>query len=153
VTTILSSKLVGAFGTSRVLLAGLLGSGVATLLFVLTGQGTSVLVLSGILFFAGAFFGLTVVPLQTAPFRGISQDRMAQGTSILSVIRQLGVAIGTAAVAIPLGQVSGTVGFSIAFAIAGTMSLVAIPLVLILEANSIKNLESVAGSGLDKQNS
>lgn len=132
VTTIAGPKLVSLFGARTVLAAGLLGSGLTTLAFALTDQGTSLTLIGTVLLLAGGSFGLTVVPLQTVPFRGISQDRMARGTSILSVVRQLGVAIGTAAVAVPLGQVAGAAGYVIAFAFAGLATVIAVPAVALL---------------------
>lgn len=57
---------------------------------------------------------------------------MARGTSILSVVRQLGVAIGTAAVAVPLGQAIGSNGFAMAFTFAGIVTVIAVPVVALL---------------------
>lgn len=132
VTTVAGPKLIGLFGGRIVLALGLLGSGVSTLAFALTSQATSQLPLVLILLVAGGSFGLTVVPLQTAPFRGMDQAQMARGTSILSVARQLGVVIGTAVVAVPLGQMVGTAGFEIAFILAGLVIIIAVPITALL---------------------
>jgi hypothetical protein len=111
---------------------GLLGSGVSTLAFALTNQATSQILLGLILLVAGGSFGLTVVPLQTAPFRGMDQAQIARGTSMLSVVRQLGVVIGTAAVAVPLGQMVGAAGFETAFMLAGLLIIIAVPIAALL---------------------
>jgi EmrB/QacA subfamily drug resistance transporter len=135
VTVISGPKLVSLFGARTVLVAGLLGSGLTTLAFAIFGQGTSLVLIGTVLLLAGGSFGLTVVPLQTVPFRGIRQDRMARGTSILSVGRQLGIAMGTATVAVPLGQIAGAGGYVMAFALAGLATLIAVLAVALLPAH------------------
>ncbi|MBB3349720.1 DHA2 family efflux MFS transporter permease subunit [Sphingomonas sp. BK069] len=135
VTTVLGPKLIRVFGGRVVLSIGLLGSGVSTLAFALTSQATSQVLMGLILLVAGGSFGLTVVPLQTAPFRGMDQAQIARGTSILSVVRQLGVVIGTAAVAVPLGRMIGTAGFDTAFILAGLLILVAVPVTALMPSD------------------
>jgi EmrB/QacA subfamily drug resistance transporter len=132
VTTVAGPKLISLFGGRIVLAIGLLGSGVSTLAFALTGQATSQAILVLTLLVAGGSFGLTVVPLQTAPFRRMDQAQIARGTSMLSVVRQLGVVIGTAAVAVPLGQMVGAAGFKIAFILAGSLMIIAVPIAALL---------------------
>ena len=132
VTTIAGPKAVGFFGARKVLAAGLLGSGLTTFAFAFTDQATSLVVIGTILFAAGGSFGLTVVPLQTVPFRGMKQELLARGTSILSVVRQLGIAIGVAAVAVPLGHTAGAAGFAIAFVLAGLVTVSAVSAVGVL---------------------
>ncbi|TXC68030.1 DHA2 family efflux MFS transporter permease subunit [Sphingomonas ginsenosidivorax] len=136
VTTVAGPKLIERVGRRIVLAIGLLGSGVSTLAFALTDQATSQLLLGLILLVAGGSFGLTVVPLQTAPFRGMDQAQIARGTSMLSVIRQLGVVIGTAAVAVPLGQMAGAAGFATAFILAGLLILIAVPIAALLPSGN-----------------
>lgn len=132
VTTLAGPKLIRLFGGRMMLAIGLLGCGLSTLAFALTSQATSPVLLGVILLLAGGAFGLTVVPLQTVPFQGMDQARLARGTAILSVVRQLGVAIGTAAVAVPLGQVVGAAGFTIAFVLAGLVTIIAVLIAALL---------------------
>ncbi|MEC3947853.1 DHA2 family efflux MFS transporter permease subunit [Sphingobium sp. HWE2-09] len=132
VTTVAGPKLMRLFGGRIVLGIGLLGSGVSTLAFALTSEATSQILLGLTLLLAGGSFGLTVVPLQTAPFHRMKQARMAHGTSMLSVVRQLGVVIGTAAVAVPLGQMGGAAGFKLAFILASLPIIIAVPISALL---------------------
>tara|TARA_R110000868_G_scaffold155949_2_gene382590 strand:+ start:2757 stop:4121 length:1365 start_codon:yes stop_codon:yes gene_type:complete len=132
VTTVAGPKLIELLGGRIVLAIGLFGSGVSTLAYALTDQATSQIILVLILLVAGGSFGLTVVPLQTAPFRGMDQAQIARGTSMLSVVRQLGVLIGTAAVAVPLGQMAGAGGFATAFVLAGLLIVAAAPIAALL---------------------
>jgi predicted MFS family arabinose efflux permease len=132
VTTVASPKLIERFGGRIVLAIGLLGSGLSTLAFTLTDHSASQLLFGSILLVAGGSFGLTVVPLQTAPFRGMDPAQIARGTSMLSVVRQLGVVIGTAAVAVPRGRMAGAGGFAKAFILAGLLIVIAVPIAALL---------------------
>ncbi|GAA4699660.1 DHA2 family efflux MFS transporter permease subunit [Nocardioides conyzicola] len=62
-----------------------------------------------LLLIAGVFFGISVVPLQTAPFEGLPSDGLTGPTSVLSVIRQIGLAVGTSVAAMVLG-IAGVAG-------------------------------------------
>jgi hypothetical protein len=55
---------------------------------------------------------------------------------MLSVVRQLGVVIGTAAVAIPLGRMAGAGGFATAFILAGLPIVIAVPFAALLPSGN-----------------
>lgn len=129
-STITAPKLLRLIGTRATLGSGLTGSAVATAAFAMFSANTPPPVLGVILIVGGAWFGLLIVPLQTVPFDHMNNDSIARGTAILGVVRQLGVALGTAAVAVPLGHALAGQGFPSAFVLAAVLTLAALPIAI-----------------------
>jgi EmrB/QacA subfamily drug resistance transporter len=123
VATPLSGRLVTRAGAWRVLGTGVVGSGAATIAFVALDTGSPRWAFAGLLLVAGLFFGLMIVPLQTIPFTELADDDIAQGTAILGIVRQLGVAFGTCFAAVPIALSNEPSGFRVAFLVAGALAL------------------------------
>ncbi|WP_020111313.1 DHA2 family efflux MFS transporter permease subunit [Rhodococcus sp. 114MFTsu3.1] len=126
-STITAPKLLRLIETRALLGSGLTGSAVATAAFAMFSENTPPPALGVVLLVGGASFGLLIVPLQTVPFDCMNNDSIARGTGILGVVRQLGVALGTAAVSVPLGHALAGQGFPSAFVLAAVLTLVALP--------------------------
>ncbi len=139
VSTAFGLKVVGLIGIRVSLLVALVGTTVALAAIALLGETISLPLFIAILFFAGMFFGLMIIPLQSAPFEGVEPERLAHGTSMLSIVRQLGVAGGTAIVAIPIAMEDQVTGFFIAFLLAGLVTLLAIPAVIKLPSSNAQS--------------
>ncbi|TDZ99342.1 hypothetical protein CCUG62472_00580 [Mycobacteroides salmoniphilum] len=72
------------------------------------------------------FFGLWVAPLQTLPFERMAASEIATGVAILSVVRQIGLAAGTALMASVLNPTSAP-GANGTYATAHSLALAAQP--------------------------
>jgi EmrB/QacA subfamily drug resistance transporter len=106
--TALTPALISRFGSRGVLVAGMTVSAGATIsIAVDPAAGAAMAAIQ--LAVAGIGFGLCIVPLQTAPFAGMSNASIGRGTTVLSLVRQIGAAFGPAAAAVGLavGSVSG----------------------------------------------
>jgi EmrB/QacA subfamily drug resistance transporter len=126
-------------GARRTLAVAMIGTAVITATLALVGVEAPLTVFGFMLFVAGLFFGLSVVPLQTAPFDGMPAGELARGTSILSVVRQVGLALGTALLATVLANgLSGATGverigaYRVALLAAASIALVAAAIVALL---------------------
>jgi EmrB/QacA subfamily drug resistance transporter len=84
---------------------GLMAAGAVTLAVIEAGPGwlTGAAVLT-----AGAGFGTTIVPLQTATVAGLNGVELADGSTIVNMARQIGMAVGIAAAAAALSVAAGT---------------------------------------------
>lgn len=76
----------------------------------LTGQATPGWLTGAAILVAGAGFGTTIVPLQTATVTGLHGPELADGSTIVNMARQIGMAVGVAAAAAALNAWHGTNG-------------------------------------------
>jgi EmrB/QacA subfamily drug resistance transporter len=108
VITPFTPALVSRFGSRGVLVAGMTLSAGATISIAVNPVAGAAMAATQ-LAVAGIGFGLCIVPLQTAPFAGMSNVSIGRGTTVLSLVRQIGAAFGPAAAAVGLavGSVSG----------------------------------------------
>lgn len=116
-------RLVRRFGEKLVLACGIVGTAVTTSALAWLAHGADPVAYAVVLLLGGSAFGLMIVPQQTLPFVDLDDDQIPDGTSLLSTIRQLGVAIGTALVALPMAWQPGQEGFAWAFLVAGVVTL------------------------------
>lgn len=87
---------------------GLMATGAGAL--SLTGQATPGWLTGAAILVAGAGFGTTIVPLQTATVTGLHGPELADGSTIVNMARQIGMAVGVAAAAAALNAWGGTGG-------------------------------------------
>lgn len=87
---------------------GLMATGAGAL--SLTGQATPGWLTGAAILVAGAGFGTTIVPLQTATVTGLHGAELADGSTIVNMARQIGMAVGVAAAAAALNAWGGTGG-------------------------------------------
>jgi EmrB/QacA subfamily drug resistance transporter len=146
ITTPLAPPLINRVGDSAVLIAGIVGTALTTAALVLPGIRTPGLIYAGLLLLAGMAFGLLIVPLQTMPFASLDAGEVAQASAMLATLRQLGVAMGTSAVALPIHHAPGRQGFTWALLVAAAISLVA--LVALIGDSRPARAESKARPGM-----
>ncbi|WP_139980246.1 DHA2 family efflux MFS transporter permease subunit [Nocardioides litoris] len=123
IATPLGPRLVSRYGDQVVLAIGIVGSAVCTAGLACLAHGATQLSYAALLLLAGISFGLMIVPQQTMPFSELADEDLPQGTSLLSTVRQLGLAVGTSLVALPIAWQAGRGGYSVALALAGAVTL------------------------------
>lgn len=107
---------------------GLMAAGAGAL--SLAGQATPGWLTAAAILVAGAGFGTTIVPLQTATVTGLQGPELADGSTIVNMARQIGMAVGVAAAAAALNALNGThgpgSGYPGAFLLAAALAALAI---------------------------
>lgn len=92
-------RLYPTVGPRRLLSGGLFGIALASLPFVFVGLETSPWWIRLIMFVRGVFFAFAIVPLQAASFATISPADTGRASSLFNTGRQVGSALGVAALA------------------------------------------------------
>jgi EmrB/QacA subfamily drug resistance transporter len=104
----LSSKLVGVFGTKRVVTAGMLtfASGLAIAATVTTATGYPRLAIA--MLFMGAGMGLAAAPATESIMGSLPRDRAGIGSAVNDTTREIGGALGVAVVGSIMSSLYGT---------------------------------------------
>ncbi|MFM8121022.1 MFS transporter [Klebsiella pneumoniae] len=104
--TLLAGRYISKTGSARLLCLGMLGMAFCTLGLIIISDTPSSNSVSANLFVSGIMFGLTIVPLQTLPFRELSVKEITHATTLIGVIRLLamttGAALGSAGLSLPV---------------------------------------------------
>ncbi|WP_436898774.1 MFS transporter [Klebsiella pneumoniae] len=104
--TLLAGRYISKTGSARLLCLGMLGMAFCTLGLIIISDTPSSNSVSANLFVSGIMFGLTIVPLQTLPFRELSVKGITHATTLIGVIRLLamttGAALGSAGLSLPV---------------------------------------------------
>jgi EmrB/QacA subfamily drug resistance transporter len=107
---VLSSQIVARLyprvGPRRLMVAGLTGVTIVVGLLSLIGPNTSLWLMRVLIFLTGAGIAFAFVPVQTATFATISSAATGRASALSNAMRQLGSALGVAA----LGEVLSAVG-------------------------------------------
>ena len=99
IATPIAGGLYKKLGARPLLAAGMLGTAAVTACFLLVSLDTPIFLVGAVMFAAGIAFGVTIVPLQTVPFTGLGPDALGRASAVLNVVRQVGLAFGTALLA------------------------------------------------------
>ncbi len=95
----IASRLYHHIGPRRLLIAGLVLSGLNTLTFELVGLETSAWTIRGLMFMRGMTLGLVLSPLQTAAFGSMPAQEMGRASAVYNTARQAATAFGVAVIA------------------------------------------------------
>ncbi len=100
---IVSSQIVGRLyvrvGPRRLIVGGMLGMTLATLVLVTVDLDTSLWTIRGLMFMRGIFMAFAFVPLQAATYSNISAPDTGRASAIFSTGRQVSAALGVAVLA------------------------------------------------------
>lgn len=133
----IAARLYPKLGPRRLIAAGLAGAAVVSGLMTLAGAGTTFWYMRVLMFLLGIAMGYIFAPAQTAAFATISPTSMGRASSLFNALRQLGSAVGVAAlttVLVAVTRTSGPVGdvarpnlsgYHVAFASAAALALFA----------------------------
>jgi MFS family permease len=97
-----AGSLTDRYGARVVVPIGMVVALLGTLAFLMVGEETSYVLLSGALFLIGAGLGSTIMPSMAVAFGSISRDAVPRASSALNAIQRIAGAIGTALFAIVL---------------------------------------------------
>ncbi|MGH7868074.1 MAG: DHA2 family efflux MFS transporter permease subunit [Candidatus Dormibacteraceae bacterium] len=100
----LAGKLTDRFGARVVVIPGLILMLLGTLAYTQVTAHTSYLVLSGALVVRGLGMGLVMTPVTAAAYVRLPAEKLAQASSVTTVIRQIGGSVGTALLAVILAD-------------------------------------------------
>jgi EmrB/QacA subfamily drug resistance transporter len=103
-----SRWLYPVFGPRRNIAFGLLGVTVSTALMTLVGVQTSLWWMRLLMFCLGAAMGQVFVPVQAAAFATVSPEATGRASTLFNVVRQLGGAVGVAALTTVIVGVGAT---------------------------------------------
>jgi sugar phosphate permease len=92
-------RLYPRIGPRRLVSSGLLGASLVALAFIQLDIGTSLWWIRGLMFFRGGFMSFAFIPLQAATYANISGRDTGRASALYSTQRQVGGALGVAALA------------------------------------------------------
>ena len=92
----IASRLYKKLGPRKMVTAGLLGTTLATLIFVFMGSDINLWWVRISLFFRGASMAFAVIPIQAAAFANISSQETGRASSIFNTNRQVASSFGVA---------------------------------------------------------
>jgi EmrB/QacA subfamily drug resistance transporter len=102
------ARLYPRVGPRRLMIGGLLGLATSITLMALIGLQSDPWVVRGLMFLIGASMAFMFLPNQAASMATISRAQTGRATTIFNVQRQLGAAVGVAALSTVLSLVSGS---------------------------------------------
>ena len=118
---IAASRLSARVGPRWLVLAGLALTAASMLPLTRVGEDTSLILLSAASFVAGLGIGAAIVPAMTGAYRDLAEEAIAQATSSIRILQQLGGSLGIAILAVVLQQRIGHLtGANLASAFAHT---------------------------------
>jgi MFS family permease len=91
-----ASRIYAKLGPKKMIVSGLTGTTLMTLLFVTITAGTSLWLIRLILFFRGLSMAFAVIPIQVAVFINIPMKEIGRASSIFNTNRQVAASFGTA---------------------------------------------------------
>jgi EmrB/QacA subfamily drug resistance transporter len=91
-----AQRIYRRFGPRRMMMAGMLGITLTTVVFYWVGLGTSQWTIRGIMLARGWSFALTLIPLQTATFATIASQDTGRASAIFNSGRQIAASLGVA---------------------------------------------------------
>jgi EmrB/QacA subfamily drug resistance transporter len=95
----ISSRLYRRTGPRRLMMAGLIGAAVPVALMSTLGLADATWAMPALMCATGMLFGFSVAPAQTAALATISAEQTGQALTLFNVQRQVGQALGVAALA------------------------------------------------------
>ena len=101
---VVGTKLYPMIGPRRLAIAGTLGTGIVTALFLLVGLHTNQWWIRLLMFNRGLFIGLIFIPIQAAAFARVRPESTGRASALFQVQRQVGAAVGVSVLATVLAQ-------------------------------------------------
>src|SRR5262249_32284312 len=93
-----TSRLYSRIGPRKMLLTASSGLLMTTGLFLLVGLDTNLWLVRAIMFLRGCFIAFNMVAMQTTAFSAVPRSKTGRASSLFSTLRQVGAAVGVAAV-------------------------------------------------------
>jgi EmrB/QacA subfamily drug resistance transporter len=91
-----ASRIYAKLGPKKMIVSGLTGTTIMTLLFITVTADTSLWLIRLILFFRGLSMAFAVIPVQAAVFTNIPMKETGRASSIFNTNRQVAASFGTA---------------------------------------------------------
>ena len=92
----LTSRLYPKVGPRRMMMAGLAGVAITSLLFMRVGLTTDIWWVRGLMFLRGMSMAFSMIPLQAATFASIRPQDTGRASSLFSTSRQIAASVGVA---------------------------------------------------------
>jgi EmrB/QacA subfamily drug resistance transporter len=130
-----ASRIYHRLGPKIMVVCGLTGATVMTLVFITVNPGTNLWLIRVVLFFRGLLMAFAVIPIQAAIFTNISPKETGHASSIFNTNRQVASSFGTAILgtvlfelllANPNNAADQLFAYHVAFAAAGALGLIGI---------------------------
>ena len=100
----IAGRIYNSVGPRRMMMAGMLGSAITTLLFLLVDLETSQWWIRLIMLCRGWAFALVLIPIQTATYATIRPHEMGRASAIFNANRQVAASFGVALLATSLSN-------------------------------------------------
>jgi EmrB/QacA subfamily drug resistance transporter len=94
-----AGRIYNSVGPRRMMMAGMLGSAVTTLMFLFVDLETGQWWIRLIMLFRGAAFALILIPIQTATYATIRPHEMGRASAVFNANRQVAASFGVALLA------------------------------------------------------